>query len=135
MVPLRDEVAALVAKHGGVMTREELVTALLAARGSAVPEPERSRNAAAAATAALEVEAAREGARMVLYRGRDHVFVVATPALDEAMGASPTARARYAEALGREGRRGGRGRPAADAAAGAGGAARRGAAGGRARPH
>ncbi len=100
MVPLRDDLAALVAKHGGVMARDELVAALLAARGSAATDPDRTRNAAAAATAGLEVEAAREGARMALYRGREHVFVVATPALDEERRASPTALARYAEALG-----------------------------------
>lgn len=33
MVPLRDDVAGLVEKHGGVLTREELVVALLRARG------------------------------------------------------------------------------------------------------
>src|SRR5690606_4975048 len=97
---LRDDVAALVAKHGGVMTRDELVGAVLAARGSAAPEPERTRSAAGAAFAALEVEAAREGARVSLYRGRRQPFVVATSALDEALVASPTSRARYAEALG-----------------------------------
>lgn len=100
--PLRDDVAALLDKHGGVMTREELVAALLTARGSASPEPDRTRAAAAVAYAALEVEAGREGARYILYRGIDHVFVVATPQLGEAFVATPAARGRYAEILGSE---------------------------------
>lgn len=100
MAPLRDDVAALVRKHGGVMTREELVAALLQARGSAARAEERGANAAAVAYAALEVEAAREGARFILYRGREHVFVMATEALGEAFAAPPAARARFAEALG-----------------------------------
>ena len=100
VVPLRNDVADLLAAHGGVMTRDELVGALLAARGSAASDTERVQNAAAAATAALEVEAARQDARMTLYRGRTHVLVVATPALAEDRSASPTTRARYAETLG-----------------------------------
>ena len=100
VVPLRNDVADLLAAHGGVMTRDELVGALLATRGSAASDTERVQNAAAAATAALEVEAARQDARMTLYRGRTHVLVVATPALAEDRSASPTTRARFAETLG-----------------------------------
>ena len=100
VVPLRNDVADLVAKHGGVMTRDELVGALLAARGSAAPDGERVKGAAAAATAALEVEASRQDARVTLYRGRTHVLAVATPTLGEDRAASPTTRARYAETLG-----------------------------------
>jgi serine/threonine protein kinase len=100
MVPLRDDVAALVRKHGGVMTREELVSALLQARGSAARAEERGANAGAVAYAALEVEAAREGARFILYRGSEHLFVLATEALGEEFAAPPAARARFAEALG-----------------------------------
>lgn len=100
MAPLRDDIARLLEKHAGVMTRAELVTALLAARGSAAPEEDRERHAGAVAYAALEVETSRAGARYVLYRGRDQILVVATPELGEAFVASPAARARYAEALG-----------------------------------
>lgn len=100
MVPLRDDLARVVEKHGGVLTRTELVTALLAARGSAAGEGDRERHAAAVAYAAIEVEASRQDPRFILYRGRDHVFVVGTQALGEELGASPAARARYAEMLG-----------------------------------
>ena len=100
MVPLRDDIAAIVEKHGGVLTRAELVSGLLTARGSAAAEEDRARFAAAVAYAAIEVEASRQEPRFILYRGRDHVFVVATPALSEAFGGTPAARARYAEALG-----------------------------------
>lgn len=100
MQPLREDVARLLEKHGGVMTQRELAASLLAIRGSAAANGERARRASAVAYAAVEVEAAREGARLTLYRGRDHVFVVATPALGDAYEAAPASRARYAEALG-----------------------------------
>jgi serine/threonine protein kinase len=103
MVPLRDDVAGLVEKHGGVLTRGELVTALLRARGSAAADGEREAHAAAVAYAAIEVEASREGARYILYRGSgDRVFLLATAALGEAFGGTPAARARYAEELGKK---------------------------------
>jgi len=100
LAPLRDSVASLLEKHGGVMTRAELVGALLAQRGSSALAGERERSAGAVAYAAVEAEAAREGARFVLYRGRDHLFVVGTPELAEPFAATPAARARYAELLG-----------------------------------
>ncbi|HET6763297.1 MAG TPA: BREX system serine/threonine kinase PglW, partial [Longimicrobiaceae bacterium] len=99
LVPLRDSVAALLEKHGGVMTRAELVGALLAQRGSSAAGGERERSAGAVAYAAVEAEAAREGARFVLYRGRE-LLVLATPSLAEPFAATPGARARYAELLG-----------------------------------
>ncbi|MBA4158987.1 MAG: BREX system serine/threonine kinase PglW, partial [Gemmatimonadetes bacterium] len=97
---LRADLARLLEKHGGVMTRAEVVQAVLTARGSAAPEAERERHAAAAAYAAIETESAREGARYVLHRGRDHLFLVATASLGEHFAAPPGARAAYAESLG-----------------------------------
>jgi hypothetical protein len=84
------------------MTRTELITALLAARGSAAGEAERQAHAGAAAYAALEVEAALEQPRYILYRGREHLFVVATAHLAEHFTAAPAERAGYAEALGKK---------------------------------
>jgi serine/threonine protein kinase len=100
MTALRADVEQLLEKHGGVVTQGELSRALLAARGSAASDTERVRNASAAAYAAIETEATRESARFILYRGREHVFVVATQYLGEHLPASPAARAKYAEALG-----------------------------------
>jgi serine/threonine protein kinase len=100
MTALRADIEQLIDKHGGVMTAGELASAVRAARGSAAPEGEPLKNAAAAAYAAVETEAARESARFILYRGRDQIFIVATAALAEHYAAAPASRAKYAEALG-----------------------------------
>ncbi len=100
MTALREDAANLLDKNGGVMTTHELATALLAARGSAADEPERSRFAAAVACAAVETEGGREGARYMLCRGTQHIWVVATPRLAAHYTASSAARAQYAEHLG-----------------------------------
>jgi serine/threonine protein kinase len=100
MTALREDVARLLDKSGGVMTSHELATALLAARGSATDEPERSRLAAAVANAAVETEVAREGARYLLYRGQQRLWVVAALGLAAHYTASASARAQYAEHLG-----------------------------------
>jgi Protein kinase domain len=101
MTILRQEIAALIEKSGGVMTIAELTTAVLGARGSVADEPQRSQWAAAVACAAVDTEMTREGARYTLHRGTYHIFVVAMPGLTEVYAASPAARARYAEELGR----------------------------------
>jgi hypothetical protein len=101
MTILRQEVATLLEKGGGVMTSAELTTAMLGARGSVADEPQRSQWAAAVARAAVDTEMTREGARYPLHRGTHHVFIVAMPGLTDAYTASAAARAQYAEALGR----------------------------------
>jgi serine/threonine protein kinase len=100
MTALREDMAALIDKNGGLMTVEELAAAVLAARGSAAGEPDRSRLAAAISYAAVDTEMAREGARYTLYRGAQRVFVVATAALASYYVAAPVVRAQYAESLG-----------------------------------
>src|SRR5207244_9390925 len=87
-------------KNGGVLTAHELAAAVLTARGSVAPDAARSRLATAIATAAVETEAAREGARYTLYRGPQDVLLVAMPELADYYTASPAARAQYAERLG-----------------------------------
>jgi serine/threonine protein kinase len=101
MTGLRQEVAALIEKGGGVMTTDELTAAVLGARGSVADEPQRSQWAAAVACAAVDTEMTREGARYTLHRGTHHVFIVAMPGLADTYTASPAARAQYAEELGR----------------------------------
>lgn len=102
MTALREDAANLLDKSGGVITTHELATALLAARGSAADEPERSRFAAAVACAAVETEVGREGARYLLHRGSQRIWVAATPRLAARYAASSAARAQYAEHLGRK---------------------------------
>ena len=105
MAPLRDTVAALAAKHGGVMTARELADALAATRGSTETGPARRRSAGAVAAAALEVESAHKTPRFQLHRqdgdGAQATLVLATEALDPALTASAQARAAWVRALGR----------------------------------
>ena len=105
MTRLRDSVAALVAKHGGVMTMRELADALAAIRGSTETGEARLRRAGAVAAAALEMESAREDSRFRLHR-RDaspgaSALVLATDALDPALTASVEARADWVRELGK----------------------------------
>ena len=104
MAPLRDSVATLVAKYGGIMTVRELADALVATRGSTETGDARLRLAGAAATAALEMESTREEPRYRLHR-RDSssgtvALVLATEALDPALTASVEARADWIRDLG-----------------------------------
>jgi serine/threonine protein kinase len=100
MTELRDDIAVLVDKHGGILTTTELTIAVLAARGSAADEPVRSQYAAAVASAAVDTEMARERTRYTLYREQQHVFIVATPYLAAHYTAPPAVRAQYAVRLG-----------------------------------
>ena len=98
--PLRDSVAALVARHGGVMTAPELADGLAAVRGSTADGEERLRRAAGAAAAALETESGRTDCRYRLHRGDRTTLVLATEALDATLAATETARAAYVRKLG-----------------------------------
>ena len=100
MAPLRDTVAALVEKHGGVMTMEELADALAAARGSTEAGEMRRPKAVAVAAAALEVEWMRQDSRFRLYRHDRVTLILATEALDPGLTASPEARAAWVRTLG-----------------------------------
>ena len=105
MTRLRDSVAALVAKHGGVMTVRELAEALAATRGSTETGEARLRRAGAVAAAALEMESAREDSRFRLHRRGASpgasALVLATDALDPALTASVEARADWVRELGK----------------------------------
>jgi serine/threonine protein kinase len=94
---LRDEVARLLAAHGGLATREELAQALLSARGSAeASAAERLRRAGAVLWGALELEGTREiSSRYRLQRGERLLLVVSSPE-----GADPAAVRSWVEALG-----------------------------------
>ena len=104
MAPLRDSVATLVAKYGGIMTVRELADALAATRGSTETGEARLRLAGATAAAALEMESTREGPRYRLHRWDSSsgaaALVLATQALDPALTASVEARADWVRDLG-----------------------------------
>src|SRR5262249_593128 len=97
---LRKDIATWLDKNGGIITVNELATAVLTARGSVAPDAERFRLSTAVAAATVETEAARAGARYTLYRGQQGRFIVAMPGLADAYLAAPAARAQYAERLG-----------------------------------
>jgi serine/threonine protein kinase len=95
---LRDDLAKLLLEHGGVMTADELVAAVLALRGSAEEEPRRSLLARAVTRAAVEAERVRATPRWITCRRGEHFFV----ALDEpGAGLDGERLADYAEQLGR----------------------------------
>ncbi len=79
LTALRGEMAELLSGAGGVMTLRELGDAVLALRGSAQMEPERSRTAQAVTRAALEVERGMQSPRWIERRSGGQVFL----ALDE----------------------------------------------------
>ena len=104
MTPLRDTVARLVAKYGGIMTLHELAEALAATRGSTETGNARLRRAGAVAAAALEMESVRDDARYRLHRPEASddacAVVVATEVLDPALTAPADARAGWVRELG-----------------------------------
>jgi serine/threonine protein kinase len=78
---LREDIAGLLAAAGGVMTAAELGEAILAARGSVLEEPQRSRLARAVARAAVEVERTMAEPRYLVRRDDDRALVALHPSL------------------------------------------------------
>ena len=77
---LRQDVAALVASLGSVMSATELATALLSVRGSVKSEPRRSADALAVARAAVETESSKRDPRFVVRRTGARRLVATTEA-------------------------------------------------------
>ena len=101
MKPLCDSAATLISKSGGAMTADELAEALAANRGSVASGNLRKHRAAAAVTAALEVESSRKDCRYRLYRDSGLPLILATEALDASISASAAERAKWIHELGR----------------------------------
>lgn len=101
MTALRDEVAAYLRRREFIASVAEVASGLLIAHGSTAGEAERQRLSAAVLQAALEVEATRESARYVLYRGHAVPLVVSTEG-QGALHASTAERAGFVEALAAE---------------------------------
>ena len=78
---LRDTIHEIVRAKGGVVTCDELVASVLAARGSVFDEPKRTQMASVATRAAMETERGFKEPRFVEYRSGDRVFVALTPEL------------------------------------------------------
>jgi serine/threonine protein kinase len=92
LTAVREQLAALLATHGGAMTAREAASGLLAARGSLERvEAERLRLAGAVARAAVEAEAGLAGPRFLVFEAPRETLI----ALDAAT-------ADWALALGRE---------------------------------
>ena len=72
---LRDTIYELVRSQGGVVTREELIANVLAARGSAFDEPKRTQMASVATRAAMETERGLKESRFLEYRSGDKVYI------------------------------------------------------------
>jgi serine/threonine protein kinase len=81
LTPLRQDIAGLLAAAGGVMTAAELGEAILAARGSVLEGPQRSRLGMAAARAAVEVERTMAEPRYLVRRDEVRTLVALHPAL------------------------------------------------------
>ena len=105
MTPLRDTVARLVAKYGGIVTPHELAEALAATRGSTETGDTRQRRAGAVAAAALEMESVRDDARYRLHRleasDGAYAVILATEILDPALTAPADARVGWVLGLGK----------------------------------
>ncbi len=88
---LRNEIAGILSRNGGVMTAEELSNAVLAVRGSTQDEPLRSVYGSAVTRAAVEVERVLSNPRFVVRRCEEQVFIAETMELAD-----------YAERLGKK---------------------------------
>lgn len=78
---LRDAICELVRAQGGVVVLEELISSVLAARGSAFEEPKRTQMASVAARAATETERGLKESRFMEFRSDDRVLVATSPEL------------------------------------------------------
>lgn len=99
MTILRNEVADFIQRKEGIVSMGELAARLLGVRGSSADGPIRQQHVCAVIQAALEAEYTRESVRFILYRGSHTALVIATEQLGAAFAATPTDRAKYAEAL------------------------------------
>jgi serine/threonine protein kinase len=76
---LRETVLDVLNARGGVVTQEELVSALLGLRGSALPEPERRRMASVVARVGIETEQALPLPRFQEQRRHRKIFLALGP--------------------------------------------------------
>jgi serine/threonine protein kinase len=75
LTSVRQEISRFLRTQSGVMTHRELISAVLAARGSAFDEPQRTRLTSMVVRAAVETEKGLENPEYVEVRRAGHVFV------------------------------------------------------------
>jgi serine/threonine protein kinase len=75
LTSVRQEIERLLRTQAGVMTHRELIHAVLAARGSAFDEPERTRLASLVVRAAVETEKGLDDPRFIEARRGGQIFV------------------------------------------------------------
>ena len=76
IVALRDEIHEIVRSSGGIVGRDELVTSVLATRGSSFDDLDKQMQMASVATrAALETERGLKGSRFREYRSGKKIFI------------------------------------------------------------
>jgi serine/threonine protein kinase len=75
LTSIRGEIPEVLAAHGGALSVADLAAALLLSRGSAEPEPLRTRRALAVSRAACEVERAAAEPRFLVRRSAGKVLV------------------------------------------------------------
>ncbi len=78
---LRQDIASIVAREGGVMSLKELATAVLMLRGSIEEEPVRTRQAIAVVRAAVETESITAAPTFVVRRDESRIVIAKTQAL------------------------------------------------------
>jgi serine/threonine protein kinase len=78
---LRNDFEQILNAAGGVMTGDDVATAILTARGSIQDEPLRTSLGRAAARACVEAEQIREEPRFAIFRERGRVLIATTPEL------------------------------------------------------
>ncbi len=78
---LRETILEILNSKGGVTGHRELVAQVIAARGAAAEEPERTMLGSAAVRAALDAESLAELPRFTDYRSADRILVTVHPAL------------------------------------------------------
>lgn len=78
---VRTFIVEFLGAQGGATTPRELAQALLAARGSSLEEPERSRTAVAVVRAAVETELARQEPQFVESRNHERIMLALSPEL------------------------------------------------------
>lgn len=78
---LRQTITEVLGTKGGVMTHEELITTLLHLRGSALPEPERSRMASMVVRVAIEAERHLQQPKFEELRRKGKIFIALVPEL------------------------------------------------------
>lgn len=80
---VRSDLSDLIASLGGIASVDELASALLAARGSHLNEPMRTRYAVAVVCASIEVETYKAAPRYALRRGDYRLLISSDPKLSQ----------------------------------------------------